>query len=49
MDTQQYAFEAIIKKVPDRDAAYREIPFNVKPRFGTRRITSKNGNRVYLL
>ena len=31
-------FDAIIKKAPDMDAAYIEIPFDVKTRFGKNRV-----------
>ena len=33
-----YAFEAVIRKVPDLDGAYIEIPFDVKEEFGESRI-----------
>ncbi|MGY0373159.1 DUF1905 domain-containing protein [Clostridium sp. JNZ J1-5] len=33
-----YEFEAIIKKVPDIDGAYVEIPFDVKAEFGKGRV-----------
>lgn len=33
MNPKIYEFEAIIKKVPDMDAAYIEIPFDVKAEF----------------
>ncbi|MDR7870877.1 MAG: DUF1905 domain-containing protein [Tissierellaceae bacterium] len=33
-----YEFEAEIKKVPDIDGAYVEIPFDVKEEFGKRRV-----------
>jgi len=33
-----YAFEAVIKKVPDLDGAYVEIPFDVKEEFGAGRV-----------
>lgn len=33
-----YEFEAEIKKVPDMDAAYIEIPFDVKGEFGKGRV-----------
>lgn len=35
---QAYAFEAVIKKVPDLDGAYVEIPFDVKAEFGKGRV-----------
>ena len=31
-------FDAIIKKAPDMDAAYIEIPFDVKATFGKGRV-----------
>ena len=33
-----YEFEAEIKKVPDLDGAYVEIPFDVKAEFGKGRV-----------
>lgn len=33
-----YEFEAEIKKVPDIDGAYIEIPFDVKAEFGKSRV-----------
>ena len=33
-----FAFEAEIKKVPDLDGAYIEIPFDIKERFGKGRL-----------
>lgn len=33
-----YEFEAVIKKAPDMDAAYIEIPFDVKQEFGKGRV-----------
>jgi hypothetical protein len=33
-----YEFDAVIKKVPDIDGAYVEIPFNVKEEFGKGRV-----------
>ena len=35
---KQYAFDAQIKKVPDMDGAYVEIPFDVKQAFGKGRV-----------
>ena len=35
---KQYAFEAPLKKVPDMDGAYVEIPFDVKLVFGKGRV-----------
>ena len=34
-------FEAIIKKIPDKDATYIEIPFNVEEVFGAKRVKVK--------
>lgn len=36
-----YEFEAVIKKVPDLDGAYIEIPFDVKAEFGKGRVPVK--------
>lgn len=33
-----YEFEAVIKKVPDLDGAYIDIPFDVKAEFGKGRV-----------
>ncbi|WP_024620231.1 DUF1905 domain-containing protein [Metaclostridioides mangenotii] len=33
-----YKFEAVIKKVPDINGAYIEIPFDVKKEFGKGRV-----------
>lgn len=38
MSQQEYAFQAEIKKNPDMDAAYIEIPFDVKAAFGKARV-----------
>jgi hypothetical protein len=38
MNTKTYTFEAEIKKVPDIDGAYVEIPFDVKAEFGKGRV-----------
>lgn len=35
---QTHAFEAVIKKVPDLDGAYVEIPFDVQEAFGKSRV-----------
>lgn len=35
---KQYEFEAEIKKVPDIDGAYVDIPFDVKAEFGKSRV-----------
>jgi len=36
-----YEFDAEIKKAPDMDAAYVEIPFDVKAEFGKSRVPVK--------
>ncbi len=38
MNEKTYTFEAEIKKVPDIDGAYIEIPFDVKVEFGKGRV-----------
>ena len=38
MNQKLYEFEAEIKKVPDIDGAYIEIPFDVKEEFGKGRV-----------
>jgi hypothetical protein len=38
MNDKIYEFEAVIKKVPDIDGAYIEIPFDVKAEFGKGRV-----------
>ncbi|SHI66401.1 DUF1905 domain-containing protein [Parasporobacterium paucivorans] len=38
MNDRVYEFEAEIKKVPDMDGAYIEIPFDVKAEFGKGRV-----------
>ena len=38
MNDKLYEFEAEIKKVPDIDGAYVEIPFDVKEEFGKGRV-----------
>lgn len=38
MNSKIYEFEAEIKKVPDIDGAYIEIPFDVKAKFGKGRV-----------
>lgn len=35
---KQYEFQAEIKKVPDIDGAYVDIPFDVKAEFGKSRV-----------
>lgn len=37
----KYTFDAIIKKVPDQDGAYIEIPFDVQEKFGAKRVKVK--------
>jgi hypothetical protein len=41
LPTKVYEFEALIKAVPDMDAAYIEIPFDVKEEFGKSRVPVK--------
>lgn len=38
MNPQVYAFEAVIRKVPDMDGAYVEFPYVVKTLFGKGRV-----------
>lgn len=38
MNPKQYRFEAVLKKVPDIDGAYVEIPFDVRKEFGKGRV-----------
>lgn len=38
MNKKLYEFSAVIKKVPDIDGAYIEIPFDVKEEFGKGRV-----------
>lgn len=38
MNGKSYSFHAVIKKVPDIDGAYVEIPFDVKREFGKGRV-----------
>lgn len=38
MNEKVYTFEAVIRKVPDIDGAYVEIPFDVKEVFGKGRV-----------
>lgn len=38
MNSNVYEFESEIKKVPDIDGAYVEIPFDVKAEFGKGRV-----------
>lgn len=36
-----YKFEAVIKKVPDKDATFIEIPFDVEKELGAKRVKVK--------
>ena len=38
MNNKKYEFEAIIKKVPEIDGAYVEIPFDVPKEFNKKRV-----------
>ena len=38
MNNKTYEFDAIIKKVPDIDGAYIDIPFDVEKEFGKKRV-----------
>ena len=38
MNPKQYRFETVLKKVPDIDGAYVEIPFDVRKEFGKGRV-----------
>ncbi len=38
MNTKKYCFTAEIKKVPDIDGAYVEVPLDVKEEFGKGRV-----------
>ena len=38
MNCKVYTFDAVIKKVPDLDGAYVEIPFDVRAEFGKGRV-----------
>jgi hypothetical protein len=38
MNNKIYEFEALLKKVPDIDGEYIEIPFDVKAEFGKGRV-----------
>ena len=38
MHEEVYAFEAVIRKVPDIDGAYIEVPFDVRKIFGKGRV-----------
>ena len=35
---KRYEFDAVIQKLPDRDGAYVEVPFDVKTVFGKGRV-----------
>jgi len=37
--SKKFEFDAVIKKVPDIDGAYVEIPFDVKETFGKGRVS----------
>lgn len=41
MNPKVYEFDAKIKKVPDIDGAYVEIPFDIKKEFGKGRVKVK--------
>ena len=41
MSTKFYEFEAEIKKVPDLDGAYIEVPIDIKKEFGKGRVKVK--------
>lgn len=36
-----YKFEAIIQKVPDKDGAFVEVPFDIEKEFGAKRVKIK--------
>lgn len=38
MESKVYAFDGVIQKIPDNNAAYVEIPFDVKATFGKARV-----------
>ncbi len=38
MNSKLYEFDAVIKKVPDIDGAYIEVPIDIKKEFGKGRI-----------
>ena len=38
MNNKVYEFEAEIKKVPDMDGAYVEVPFNIRKEYGKGRV-----------
>ena len=38
MDKDSFEFEAVIRKVPDIDGAYVEIPFDIKERYKKGRL-----------
>ena len=36
--SKTYEFDAVIQKVPDQDAAYIAVPFDIKAEFGVGRL-----------
>ena len=38
MNLKQYEFDAVIRKVPEIDGAYIDIPFDVRKEFGKGRV-----------
>ncbi|MFR7591806.1 MAG: DUF1905 domain-containing protein [Longibaculum sp.] len=38
MNTKIYEFDAVVQKVPDKDGAYIEFPYDVKKEFGKGRV-----------
>ena len=38
MSGKTYKFEAVIKKVPDQDGAYIDVPYDIKAEFGKGRL-----------
>ncbi len=38
MENKTYEYEAIIKKVADKDGAYVEFPYNIKEEFNKGRV-----------
>lgn len=38
MPEKQYAFDAVLQKAPDLDAAYVEFPYDVRQEFGQGRV-----------
>lgn len=49
MNNKLYEFEAEIKKVPDLDGAYIEIPFDIRKEYGKGRVkvTATFDNVIY--